>query len=215
MSPSLRALVVRDLRLAAGDRETTLVTTAFVVAAVLLSGLAFGPEPAILHRVGPGLVWLVVLLSVAPLAREVAAADREEGAWDVLRAVASPTHLLVAKAATLWLRLLVTWAGVLLLVAAVFDVTVPGRAWPAGVLATLGLAVLTVVPGVVVAGGRGSGGSALLTALLLPLSLPVLLAGTMLTTKGLPTGPWFLVLAGFDALLIVVVWASFPTLLEE
>src|SRR5699024_3763644 len=171
--------------------------------------------PATLTAVGPGTIWLVVLLSAAPQARDVAASERDEGTWDLLRALVRPTDLLLGKCVALWLRLMLTWAGTALLVTALFDLRLPGHAWPAGALGTLGLAVITVALGVMVAGARAGGGGALLTTLILPLALPILLAGTMLTGTDVPLRPWFLTLVGTDALLLVAVWATFPTLLEE
>ena len=215
MSSRLSAVVAREMRLLSLTTDTTTVTITFVLAAVLLAGLAFGPVPATLAAVGPGAIWLVALLSVAPQARDVAAVERDEGTWDLLRAVTAPTHLLVGKSLALWLRLLVTWAGTAVLVAAVFDIPLPVRAWPAAGLGMLGLAVVTVALGVMVSGARSGSGSALLTTLVLPLSLPILIAGTMLTTADVPTGPWFLALVGMDVMLLAVVWATFPTLLEE
>src|SRR5699024_4260938 len=156
--------------------ETAVVTISFVLAAVLLPGLGFGPVPATLTAVGPGTIWLVVLLSAAPQARDVAASERDEGTWDLLRGLVAPTDLLIGKCLALWLRLMLTWAGTALLVVAVFDLDLPGHAWPAAALGTLGLAVVTVALGVMVAGAR-VGGGALLTTLILPLSLPILLAG--------------------------------------
>lgn len=215
MSAPVGAVIRREMRLLVLSSDMTTVTISFVLSAVLLAGLAFGPVPATLAAVGPGTIWLVVLLSAAPQARDVAASEREEGTWDLLRSLVRPTDLLLGKCLALWLRLMLTWTGTALLVAAVFDLRLPVHAWPAAGLGTLGLAVVTVALGVMVAGARAEGGGALLTTLILPLALPILLAGTMLTTTGLSVGPWFLTLAGTDALLLVAVWATFPMLLEE
>lgn len=73
MSSRLSAVVAREMRLLSLTTDTTTVTITFVLAAVLLAGLAFGPVPATLAAVGPGAIWLVALLSVAPQARDVAA----------------------------------------------------------------------------------------------------------------------------------------------
>lgn len=215
MSAPVAAVVRREMRVLVLSPETTIVTVSFVLAAVLLAGLAFGPVPATLAAVGPGTIWLVVLLSAAPQARDVAASERDEGTWDLLRGLVRPTDLLVGKCLALWLRLMLTWTGTALLVAALFDLRLPASAWPAAALGTLGLTAVTVALGVMVAGARAGGGGALLTTLILPLSLPILLAGTMLTTPDLSVGPWFLTLVGTDAMLLVAVWATFPMLLEE
>ena len=101
-------LVRRELRLEAAGREATTTVLPFVLAAVLLAGLAMGPARDVLETVAPGVVWLVVLFAAPALARSVAAAERDEGAWDPLRGLVPPVALLVGKIGGLWLHYLVT-----------------------------------------------------------------------------------------------------------
>ncbi len=206
-------LVRREARLEASGREATTTVLPFVLAAVLLAGLAMGPARDVLQTVAPGVTWLVVLFAVPTLARGVAAAERDEGTWDCLRGLVSPVTLLAGKVAGLWLHYLATWAVAAVLVAVMFPAPMPRSALVAGPLGTLGLAALTVAFGALLVGTRRRTG--LLAVLLLPLSLPVLLAGVTMGTAGQDHTPWTVLLLGYDVLVLVTVWAVHPALLEE
>src|SRR5690606_13519563 len=90
-------------------REISRAVVPFAVAGVLLSGLAFGPVPAVLDAVGAGLPWLVVLLLAAPVSSSVAEVEQQDGCWDLLRGLAGPAALLGGKLVVTWLWLLTTW----------------------------------------------------------------------------------------------------------
>lgn len=206
-------LVRRELRLEAAGREATTTVLPFVLAAVLLAGLAMGPSREVLETVAPGVVWLVVLFAAPALARSVAAAERDEGAWDPLRGLVGPAALLAGKIGGLWLHYLVTWAVAAALVTLMFPAPMPWPGLVAGPVGTLGLAALTVAFGALLVGARRRTG--LLAVLLLPLALPVLLAGVSMGTPGQDHTPWTVLLLGYDLLVLVTVWAVHPALLEE
>lgn len=206
-------LLRRELRLEAAGREVTSTVAPFVLAAVVLAGLGMGPARDTLVAVAPGVVWLVVLFAAPVLARGVAAAERDEGTWDLLRGLASPSALLAAKVAGLWLHFLVTWAAAATLVALMFPAPMSGAAVLAGVLGTLGLAALTATFGILLVHARRRVG--LLAVLLLPLALPVLLAGVTMGTVEGQRAPWLILLIGYDLLVVVTAWAVHPALLEE
>ncbi|MFD1659566.1 heme exporter protein CcmB [Streptomyces caeni] len=206
-------LVAREVRVELAGHESSITVFPFVVAGVLLAGLAYGPVPRVLEAVAPGTVWIVVLFAAAPLARGVAAAERDEGAWDLLRGLASPGQLLAGKILGLWLPLTIAWAIVSALVTLVFPAPLPAAALVAGPLGTLGLAGLVVAFGALLVGTRRRVG--LLAVLLLPAGLPVLLAGTAVGKPGVPALPWLVLLTAYDLLVSVAVWAVHPVLLEE
>ena len=203
----------RDVAVEAAGRDGVSVAAPFVVAALLLAGIGFGPAPDVLRAVAPAVAWLVTLLAAAPLARGVAAAERDEACWDLLRGLVSPTALLTGKAAALWLWLVLTWAAASVLGVALFDVGLSAGALAGGVLGTLGLALVTAAFAVAVAAGPRRGG--LLAGLILPAGLPVLLGGAQLATPGVPPAPWLALLAAYDAVIAVAAWALFPILMEE
>jgi heme exporter protein B len=210
----LRILTVvrRDARIVLGGVDALGSVLPFVAAGVVLGGLAFGPDPATLRQAAPGLVWLLVLTAAVPLARLVAAAERDEDCWDLLRGLVPAGALFVAKAAVLWTALAVTWATASLLVVLLFDgvVTVAGSA--AAVLGLVGVAASTTVFGALLGGNtRGAG---LLAALVLPAGLPALLGGTQATLAVAPV-PWLVLLVAYDLVVVATAWAVFPFLLEE
>ena len=206
-------LVGREARLEASGREATTTILPFVLAAVLLAGLAMGPSRELLQSVGPGVTWLVVLFAAPALARSVAAVERDEGAWDTLRGLVPPLTLLAGKVGGLWLHYLVTWGVAAVLVTAMFPAPMPWPGLVAGPLGTLGIAALTVAFGALLVGSRRRTG--LLAVLLLPLALPVLVAGVSMSAPGGQHAPWALLLLAYDLLVLVTVWAVHPALLEE
>lgn len=203
----------REVAVEFAGREVTTVVAPFVAAAVLLAGLGFGPVPDVLQAVAPGTVWLVILFTATLLARTVAAAEREEGSWDLLRAMVSPTALLAGKLAGVWLWLAAAWAVGTLLVSALFTAPPPGVAVLAGAFGTLGIAAVTTLFGVALPGGTQRPGT--LAVLLLPAGLPALLAGVQVATTGASPWPWLALLGAYDLIALTVAWAAFPILLEE
>ena len=206
-------LVGREVRLEASGREATTTVLPFVLAAVLLAGLAMGPSRDVLQSVGPGVTWLVVLFAAPALARSVAAVERDEGAWDTLRGLVPSLALLAGKIGGLWLHYLATWVVAALLVTLMFPAPMPWPGLLAGPLGTLGLAALTVAFGALLVGARRRTG--LLAVLVLPLAIPVLLAGVTMGTPGQDHAPWTVLLLAYDLLVLVTVWAVHPAILEE
>jgi heme exporter protein B len=205
-------LARRDVRLGLGGADALAAVLPFVAAGVVLGGLAFGPDPAVLRQVAPGLVWLLVLTAAVPLARLVAAADRDEDCWDMLRALCPPGAVLAAKVGVLWLGLAVTWLVATLLAVVLLGGPLPAGGLAAAVLGSLGVAASTAVFGTLLtATARGAG---LLAALVLPAGLPALLAGTQASLAPEPL-PWLALLAAYDAVALTAAWVVFPFLLEE
>lgn len=203
----------RELAVEAAARETLVTVAPYVAVLVLLGGLAFGPRPEVLTATAPGLVWLVVLVTALPLAPTVAVAEAQDDAWDLLRAVTTPTALLAGKLAAVWLWLLAGW-GLATALAAVLlggDATAAGVA--GGLIGTLGVAAVTVLLGTLLP--ATSRRPALLAVLLLPATVPALVAGSQTATAGVPATAWLVLLAVFDLLTLTVTWAVFPALLED
>lgn len=203
----------RELAVEAAGRETLVAVMPYVGVLVLLGGLAFGPRPFILAATGPGLVWLVVLVIAIPLAPTVAVAEAGEDAWDLLRGLTTAGTLLTGKLAAVWLWLLTGWALATVLVAGLFGVRPLAGGVAGGMTGTLGVAAVTVLLGTLLPAGVRR--PALLAVLLLPASLPALIAGTQTATADVAPGPWLALLAVFDVLTVTVAWAVFPALLED
>ena len=94
---------MRDMRLAARHGGDLFVPVAFFVLAVLLFPFGIGPEPDILARVAPGLIWVTALLSSMLSLDRLFAVDYDDGSLDHL--ILSPTPLpvfVVAKVLAHW-----------------------------------------------------------------------------------------------------------------
>ncbi|MGY2084531.1 heme exporter protein CcmB [Blastococcus sp. SYSU DS0539] len=205
-------LVRRDVRIALGGVDALPSVLPFVAAGIVLGGLVFGPDPAALRAAAPGLVWLLVLTAAVPLARLVAAAERDEDSWDLLRGLVPPGALFLAKAAVLWTALAVTWATGSFLAVLLLDGPLSVAGGAAAVLGLVGVAASTTVFGALLAASaRGAG---LLAALVLPTGLPALLAGTQAGLAAEPL-PWLVLLVAYDLVVGAAAWAVFPYLLEE
>lgn len=203
----------RELAVEAAARETIVTVGPYVAVLVLLGGLAFGPRSSVLTAAGPGLVWLVVLVTAVPLAPTVAVAEAHDDAWDLLRAVTTPGALLAGKLAAVWLWLLAAWALGTGLVAVLLRVPPTGAGTAGGLLGTLGVAAVTVLLGTLLPVRTRR--PALLAVLLLPAAVPALVAGTQTATGGVAATAWLALLAIFDLLTVTLAWAVFPALLED
>ncbi len=206
-------VAAREVGIETAGRETLVTVLPFVVSLVVLAGVGFGPRRETLAAVAPALVWLVVLVAALPLASGVAAAERHDDAWDLLRALAPPTAVLAGKLAAMWLWLLACWAVASLLAVALLEAVWVPVAAVGGLLGTFGVAVTTVALGVLLPHGTRRPG--LLAVLLLPGALPVLLAGAQIASGSGPWLPWVALLVAYDLATLVAAWAVFPTLLEE
>lgn len=201
----------RDLAVEVATREALGAVPALVLAGLLLVGLGFDLDSVQLARIAPGVVWFLVLTATVPLAHGVLHAERDDDAWDVLRALTDPTALLAGKAASLSLQLFLTWG-----LGALLAVGLLGAHWSvaavvAAALGVPGVAVNTTVFGALLGDHRRP---ALLSTLTLTTGLPALLAGSQVAGSG-RLWPWALLLVVYDVVAGTTAWAVFPALLEE
>ncbi|MEP7282779.1 MAG: heme exporter protein CcmB [Rubrivivax sp.] len=174
----MRALFVRDLRLALRRRADTLGAAVFFVLVVSLFPLGIGPEPELLRRLGGGIVWVAALLAAMLSMPRLFADDAADGTLEQLLLAPTPLPLLVAaKVAAHWLA-----SGLLLAVIApvlALQFGLDGASIGILVLSLLiGTPVLSLVGAIGAAltvGVRGTG--VLLPLLVLPLVAPVLIFG--------------------------------------
>jgi heme exporter protein B len=175
---AMAALFARDLRLALRRKSDTLGAAFFFVIVASLFPLGVGPEPALLARMGPGVVWVAALLASMLSMPRLFADDAGDGSLEQLLLSATPLPLLVlAKVAAHWLL-----SGLLLVAVAPLLAVQYGLA-PAqtGMLALsllIGTPVLSLVGAIGAALTVGVRGAAVLLSLLvLPLVTPVLIFG--------------------------------------
>ena len=180
-APWLRAAGValqRDLLLAARRRTEVLTALFFFVVVTSLFPLAVGPEPALLARIGPGVLWVAALLATLLGLPRLFAADHADGTLEQM--ALSPQGLAAqvgGKVAAHWLL-----CGLpLVLLAPLLGVQF-GLAPDA--LAILVASLLVGTPVLSLVGAIGAaltlglrGGGALLSLIVLPLFIPALVFG--------------------------------------
>jgi heme exporter protein B len=170
------ALVGRDLRLAVRRRGELAQPLVLFAAVATLFPLALGPEPALLARIAPGIVWVAALLAALLPLERLFRPDFEDGTLEQLLLGRHPASVLVlARVLAHWL---VTGLPVILLAPLIALVLhMPTPALPV-LLATLALGtpVLALIGAIGVALTLGlRAGGPLLALLLLPLYVPVLI----------------------------------------
>ncbi len=194
------ATLARDLRLAMRQRGELAQPLIFFAAVATLFPLALGPEPALLERIAPGIIWVAALLAALLPMDRMFRSDYEDGTLEQILLSPHPASALaLAKVVAHWL---VTGVPVILLAPLIaLFLQLPMQALPA-LLATLALGtpLLSLIGaiGVALTVGLRSGGQ-LLALLLLPLYVPVLIfaAGAVdRAAAGLPVaGPIYLLAA--------------------
>lgn len=172
----LATLFRRELRLAMRQSADSVMVVAFFIIAVVLFPFGVGPEPNMLARIGPGVIWVAALLAAMLSMERMFMADFEDGSLELL--VLAPVTLEFVVC----IKVLVHWltTGVPLICAAPLlfvMMNVPMEIWPVLLLTlALGTPVLSLIGSVgaaLVLGARRGG--VLLSLLVLPLLIPVLI----------------------------------------
>jgi heme exporter protein B len=209
----MRAIFVRDMRLAFRRRADTAAALFFFVIVASLFPLGVGPEPALLRTMAAGVVWVAALLASMLSLGRLFADDHADGTLEQLLLSVCPLPLIVlSKMAAHWLCSGLMLSLVAPLLAVQFDL--PGEA--IGVLLVtllLGTPLLSLIGGIGAAltvGVRGA--SVLLSLLVLPLCVPVLIFGAGAVdaaVSGLAVSAHYSLLAAMlVAALFLAPWAA-------
>lgn len=172
------AALRRDLALAARRRSDVATVLFFFVVVASLFPLAIGPEPSLLQRVAPGVIWVAALLATLLGLPRLFAADHADGTLEQMALSPQPFAMLVAgKIVAHWLTCGLPLVVLSPLLGLQFGLGAPAL----GVLALsllLGTPVLSVVGAVGAALTLGTrGGGSLLALIVLPLYVPALVFG--------------------------------------
>ncbi len=209
----MRALLVRDLRLALRAGGGFGLGLAFFLIVVVLVPFSVGPQPELLGRIAAGVLWLAALLACLLSLDRILALDFEDGTLDVLATAPLPLEaVLSVKALAHWLT-----TGVPLVVAA--PVLAVLLNLPAAGYAGLVLSLALGTPALSVIGTFGAAltvgikrGGLLLSLLVLPLYVPTLIFGAEAarrSAQGLDATTPMLMLAGISAgVLALMPFAS-------
>ncbi len=181
----MRALLIRDLRLALRAGGGFGLGLAFFLLVAVLVPLGVGPEADTLGRIAPGILWIGALLACLLSLDRIFALDYEDGSLDLLATAPIPLEGVVGiKALAHWLvtglplTLMAPVLGVLL------NLPVAGHGWLVLSLA-LGTPALSVIGafGAALVVGVKRGGL-LLSLLVLPLYVPTLIFGAEVVKRG-------------------------------
>ena len=168
----------RDLRLALRQGSDVAVAVLFFVLTVILFPFGVGPEPNLLSRMGPGVIWVAALLSSLLSLDRLFQADYDDGNLDLLALAPLPLEAIVlAKVTAHWLVTAVPLIAVAPLLALMMQMPADTIAVQLGALAlgTPALSLIGAVGAALTLGARRGG--VLLALLVLPLYIPVLIFG--------------------------------------
>ena len=171
-------LVARDLRLALRQRADAGMVVLFFVLTAALFPFAVGPEPNLLARMAPGVIWVTALLAVLLSLERLFLADYEDGSLELLALAPLPLEATVlAKALAHWLTtgLPLVVAGPLLALLYNMDAAGLPMLVLAMALGSPSLSLIGAVGAALTLGARRGG--VLIPLLVLPLNIPVLIFG--------------------------------------
>jgi len=203
----------RDLRLAFRQGGDSGLVLGFFVLAVVLFPLGVGPEPAVLQRIGPGIVWVAALFAALLSLDRLFEADYQDGGLDLLELSSLPLELAVlAKCAAHWVATGLPLALISPLLAFLLGLD---RAaililCASLLLGTPALSLIGSVAAALVLGARRQG--VVLSILVLPLDIPPLVFGAgavEASVAGMGARAYLLILAALSlAALALCPWAS-------
>jgi heme exporter protein B len=172
-------VLMRDIKIAVRHRGDIFNPLLFFILVVTLFPLGIGPEPKVLTRIAPGIIWVAALLASMLSLERLFKADYNDGALEQMLLSPQPLAVLVlAKVFAHWLL-----TGVpLILISPVLAILLQleANSYVALLLTlSLGTPVLSLMGaiGVALTVGLRKGG-VLLSLLILPLYIPVLIFAT-------------------------------------
>jgi heme exporter protein B len=216
------AIAGKDLRIEARGRYALGSVLPFAGTLLIAFGLSLGPGRTLLQQTAPGLLWLAVLFASVIAFRQAYQSESEDGAIEgLLLSPIDRAAVFLGKASAVTGQLLVMEAVVVALVAALFGLSLgdaPAVLVTAFVLGTIGLAAVGSLFGVMSESPRSR--EAVFPLLVLPVAIPVLVAGvkaTELATSGRAgeAGQWLGLLLAFDVVVLGVGALVYGHLLED
>lgn len=213
MRLALIAIIQRDIRLALRQGGGGALGLVFFLLIVTMTPLAIGPDPVLLARIGPAMLWLAAVLSILLGLDRLFQADAEDGSMQQMRISSTPLECIVlAKSVAHWLV-----TGLPLVIATpVYGLLL--ALTPTAMLAVTATLFIGT-PALVFIGATGAAltagmrrGGLLLAILALPLMTPVLIFGVSATMSALdgltPFHTPMLVLAALSLFSMVVGCAA-------
>jgi heme exporter protein B len=216
------AVAGKDLLIEVRGRYALGTVLPFAATLLIAFGLSLGPGRTLLQQTAPGVLWLALLFASVLSFRRSFEAEGEDGALEgLLLAPIDKAAVFLGKAIAVALQLLVLEAIVIVLVAALFGLSIGGDPLvlaAAFALGTVGLAAVGSLFGVLAESPRAR--EAIFPLLVLPLATPVLLAGVKATSLavdglGAQAGSWLGLLVAFDVVFLAAGTLVFEHLMED
>ena len=174
----IHAMIHRDLRLAMRRRADIVSALFFFILVVSLFPLGVGPEPDLLRKLAPGVLWVAALLSTMLSLPRLFADDHRDGTLEQLALAPQPLALIVlGKVLAHWLVSGLPLALLAPLLGLQFNLS--GDAlWMLSLSLLIGTPALSGIGAIGAALTLGvRGGGVLLSLLVFPLYIPVLIFG--------------------------------------
>jgi len=201
-------IVGRDVRLALRQRADASLAILFFVLTAALFPFGVGPEPNLLARMAPGIIWVSALLAVLLSLERLFLADYEDGSLELLVLAPQPLELTVlAKALAHWLTTGLPLIAAAPLLAVFYNMDLAGLPMLllAMALGTPSLSLIGAVGAALTLGARRGG--VLIPLLVLPLNVPVLIFGVLAldaALAGLNARPHMMFLGAIFLVFVVV-----------
>ncbi len=203
------ALLIRDLRLAVRAGGGFGMGLSFYLLIAVLVPLGVGPDPAVLARIAPGILWVGALLSCLLSLDRLFALDFEDGSLDLLATAPIPLEgVVLVKAVAHWIVTGVPLVLAAPLLGVLLNLGAQGYVWLVVSLA-LGTPALSMIGafGAALTVGVRRGGL-LLGLLVLPMYLPTLIFGAEVVKRaaaGLEVATPLALLSGITAAALALL----------
>lgn len=205
----MRALLLRDLRLAFRAGGGFGLGLAFFLIVTVLVPFSVGPQSELLSRIAPGVLWLGALLACLLSLDRLLALDWEDGTLDLLATSPLPLEAAVSvKALAHWITTGLPLVFAAPLLGVLLNLPAAGYLW-------LVISLLLGTPALSVIGTFGAAltvgvkrGGLLMSLLVLPLYVPTLIFGAEVARRGatgLDPVTALLMLAGITAGVIALM----------
>ena len=215
------AIALKDLRAELRGREVFSTMTMFSVLAVIIFGMAFDLRVPDAAMVAPGVLWVIILFGGVLGLNRSFGAEMDRGTLPaLLMAPMDRSAIYFGKVLANFVFTLATGFVILLIMFFVFDVNMlQPLIFLAVALGTLGYVSVGTIFAALTATTRAR--ESMLPILLLPVMVPVFVAGVALTANAIDArslssvNNWLGILAGFDLVFLVVAYLLFDIILEE
>ena len=208
MQSTFITILQRDLLISNRSMAETLNPLMFFVLVVCLFPLAVSPEAALLHEIGPGIIWVAALLSTLLALDRLFSSDFTDGCLEQF--ILAPRSLVSVVSAKILAQWLLTSLPLIVMTPVLglmfhFSLNETGVLMISLLLGTPVLWLIGAIGTALTIGLRGSG--VLLALLVLPLTIPVLIFGAgsvVMVSTGVSAGGLLYLLAAILVLAMTL-----------